>query len=1683
MNDNSKKRSNSFRKLFPNLFFTHRSKDKNTNKEYGTGHKNVAELQANKNQYQNPRTLVDKNTFIQDSDVTQERIYENLSASHRSGNDRIVDLSSNHSSSSTLVSDNVKKQIDFSDQPKNENYYTTYMARPQVPPKPQGEIIQSTSPRPQKLNDFNTIQYPDVYYHSLEKLIDKITPLDEIEIYKASQAQANPASVGAEIKRVSTKFLISPKKEAEVRTIQPTRARSLSLDKNNSHNIPNQNDDLARNHDYVKKPYNYSAPTSPVAATQKRPNIPKTVSPYGHVRKTMLETEEKRNSISRASLGNKSTPSPRPQHLDITIPTSPRNNNGDNDKEKTRQKIEAFYWQKLKELKEKEDEQLLKQSLDNIRISPQKFNTVYSSSNCSTPSSFVTEPKSYSLPRGRDLNYNMAQPIYALPPFVRGAPERRTDSFIRNHTSDADTDIVYRQMRKSSSRTTSPVVNRQMPIFQRGSLTPDGRHNIYQPKRVSFEEQYAKTSLSNNSEIPKSVALDVKLSNDSYKILSARNALFPGKINSSVTQDYGTPPKPPVRTTSVDSVGKTYKIINKNTAYLVRGNHSVYSESESGSEAGEIQKILQRPSHNEEDWHVDGSRMDGGLSDGEAGRVPPRGRPSRREDPRRHTLAGNHLYLHPHHPNQINSLELERNAPVTTAKNMPEYATVTKYRDVNQKMLDPRMRKHPLQRNYPPTNNALLFEDDPGVMSEVETASTGFRRGGKQRSSLPVVRTPSKTLERPLGLVFLQYRNETKRALLPNEITSIDTVKALFVRSFPKQLTMQYMESPMVKIYIHDSSKDMFYELEDVRSHLHDIRDRSVLRLFESNDIGGGVFPGAVGVGSVSMPAAATTCPTTSNWDQEQSYFSEPEIDSEYHHHVHKSKVKAPAYYMGTQAPSTLPRGGAIIRAFSPAAPPVPADRVKPITTNVPTKPLRYAPGTGSERCFPFADCPRVTEQLYTITGDGYVSSPERSASRPPYEDPYYTQFLGQAARTNITPLIDEEASDSVIIDDSYQLYGVNAITTAPRPMPRPPFDARLTTQVDDMQRLRVEKMERQLANLTGLVQKALQVPGATPAPAAAPRQEFQTYQPRPATTDPVRFTSEERPPKLGRDRFQKSVSFEKSVSFSDDPPDMNSPKQHSPQHSADTKPAKPAIKSSTLPRTSSQERDRLKPAPPPKPAGLVSQQLPLAPQRTYTLNVGPDFFNQLRMLQKQSHDLRIETRNLRRSTLSQAIQMRQLMADTIVKIGAIAASYCEHDPDSQLSREEEIYRQDMLLLENDLYELEATVERLRGQAANRETRVNMADIERIAMVLSKSSKTVADWKLKFPILQDTMKVKLASEMEKVVRKEKMLEDEPERLELALRRCKKLTGTLVTLKRLACVQEQRLPITDGRTSSGSSQSSSLTAGPSSEEFTPESTCHLATSHNKGTGGVIPIRTTTNRGTTDVRPENALDALLDELQTFAKPSERAARTEGPLRRLHSYPSGSDTDASPPVRARGQHPPKPPVPERHPELLALAARRAPPPPPPRTTSRSPLASPTSPSSPRADSDSCRSNHESNYDEKGNSRQAVLEQRHQELLKKQKALQEQYARLQMIHRSGPTMPPNVQLELKKTGSESNLLTKMNLNLAPATISGSMTHLAADSERKRNEISDTEVLSPQSNKTPDAMPTTNKVYETDIL
>ena len=184
----------------------------------------------------------------------------------------------------------------------------------------------------------------------------------------------------------------------------------------------------------------------------------------------------------------------------------------------------------------------------------------------------------------------------------------------------------------------------------------------------------------------------------------------------------------------------------------------------------------------------------------------------------------------------------------------------------------------------------------------------------------------------------------------------------------------------------------------------------------------------------------------------------------------------------------------------------------------------------------------------------------------------------------------------------------------------------------------------------------------------------------------------------------------------------------------------------------------------------------------------------------------------------------------------------------------------------------------------------------------------------------------------------------------------------------------------------------------------------------------------------------------------------------LRRLHSYPSGSDTEESPP------RPPlstKPPVPERNTDLLARGVKgqkKVPPPPPPRTSSRSPLASPTSPNvnnrimeqnaeqfainnllhNNNNNNDGDSGSESANSQDNNSQRQLQLEMRHQELLKKQKALQEQYQRLQQMSKNAIPLGHNVD------GSQINSTEKVHDNNGPQ---------------------------------PQTTVTTNKVYETDIL
>ncbi|KAI4880355.1 hypothetical protein NFI96_001232 [Prochilodus magdalenae] len=126
--------------------------------------------------------------------------------------------------------------------------------------------------------------------------------------------------------------------------------------------------------------------------------------------------------------------------------------------------------------------------------------------------------------------------------------------------------------------------------------------------------------------------------------------------------------------------------------------------------------------------------------------------------------------------------------------------------------------------------SSLASLDALEVMSECD-APMGFTRGSRSRASLPVVRSANQTKDRSLGVLYLQYGDDMKQIRMPNEITSADTIRALFVSAFPQQLNMKMLESPSTAIYVKDDMRNMYYELSDVRS----ITDQACLKVYHKD--------------------------------------------------------------------------------------------------------------------------------------------------------------------------------------------------------------------------------------------------------------------------------------------------------------------------------------------------------------------------------------------------------------------------------------------------------------------------------------------------------------------------------------------------------------------------------------------------------------------------------------------------------------------------------------------------------------------------------------------------------------------------------------------------------------------------------------------------------------------------------
>ncbi|XP_030623129.1 sickle tail protein homolog [Chanos chanos] len=644
------------------------------------------------------------------------------------------------------------------------------------------------------------------------------------------------------------------------------------------------------------------------------------------------------------------------------------------------------------------------------------------------------------------------------------------------------------------------------------------------------------------------------------------------------------------------------------------------------------------------------------------------------------------------------------------------------------------------------------------VMSECD-APLGFTRGSRSRASLPVVRSANQTKDRSLGVLYLQYGDESKQMRMPNEISSVDTVRALFVSAFPQHLTMSMLESPSTAIYIKDHNRNMYYELSDVRS----IADHSCLKVYHKD------------------PAHAFShAPRPSNGMHREMMY--PGRDGPHPLRQPPMGPPPPHVLQGSMSPTTphamppspsripfgpRPGGGGPAGAGAPVSGgTIQRERVTH-TMSAPARSASPCPSAILERrdvkpdedlCAKGGTLPPRVEGIYA---DPYLMH------HPPPPDAVDHAYHRASIRSYGNPGVPMESAEhhSLYRQKSRNSQLPTLGSKTPPPSPHRMGDMRMidihTGQPQGPLVLERSSPIRQSFRKEAPVSMETVVKGRGPlAPSVTP--DLQGRAPSdPQTQERMKAMEEQIASLTGL--VQTALLKGQTTNGTKDSSSDRSVKSGSPVHSTSSAGGSPVLmpKSATLPPESS-------PAPTP-PVGPAPTQVNFAHLKQ---NV-----SELRLQLQQMRQLQIQNQECVRA------QLKRVEQEISVKLGEILRtqedpahrqrSLVDEDRHKYLSMEEKVL--------TELGDLEQYVEGLKRDSGSTQRAVTLREVEDGAVGLRKVGESLAGLKGEFPALQTRMRAVLRVEVEAV----KFLKEEPHKLDSMLKRVKTLTETLSHLRRCA----------------------------------------------------------------------------------------------------------------------------------------------------------------------------------------------------------------------------------------------------------------------------------------------------------
>ncbi|XP_045714165.1 sickle tail protein homolog isoform X4 [Phyllostomus hastatus] len=637
--------------------------------------------------------------------------------------------------------------------------------------------------------------------------------------------------------------------------------------------------------------------------------------------------------------------------------------------------------------------------------------------------------------------------------------------------------------------------------------------------------------------------------------------------------------------------------------------------------------------------------------------------------------------------------------------------------------------------------------DSLEAMSEGEAPSP-FSRGSRTRASLPVVRTTNQTKERSLGVLYLQYGDETKQLRMPNEITSADTIRALFVSAFPQQLTMKMLESPSVAIYIKDESRNVYYELNDVRN----IQDRSLLKVYNKD------------------PAHAFNhMPKTVNGDmrmQREIVYargdgpgaSRPGSTAHLPHAIPNSPPSTPVPHSMPPSPSRIPYGGTR-PMLVPGNATIPRDRLSSLPVS---RSISPSPSAILERRDVKPDEDMSGKNIAMYRNEGFYADPylyhegrmsiASSHGGHPLDVPdhiiayHRTAIRSASAYCNPSLQAEMHMEQSLYRQKSRKYPDSHLPTLGPKTPPASPH------RVSDM------RMDMHAHHNAHGPPHTMQPDRVSPSRQAYKKEAGTLVYIEKPRTPGLSGIVDLGPPLVEKQMFAYSTAtIPKDRETSEKMMKTTANKSHT--DSAGTPHVSGGKTLGTLESTG--------PFSQPLPPSTSAVHLSLLDMRRSVAELKLQL-QQMRQLQLQNQELlRAMMKKAELEISGKVIETMKRLEDPVQRQRVLV----EQERQKYLHEEEKIVKK--------LCELEDLVEDLKKDSASAARVVTLKDVEDGAFLLRQVGEAVASLKGEFPTLQNKMRAILRIEVEAV----RFLKEEPHRLDSLLQRVRSMTDILTMLRR------------------------------------------------------------------------------------------------------------------------------------------------------------------------------------------------------------------------------------------------------------------------------------------------------------